>query len=350
MRRLAATSTLTSAVLCLPWLVGCGDGSRPGGTGGAGAPSSAGATSSSGATSNTGATSSAGSGGVAPDGAAGGSGGAGVAGALGAGSNAGGAGQSGSASNGGEGAAAGGTTAGDAKFSFFVTSLRALLAKAGPSRPEGFGGDLSFGETGAGAGLRGADKLCAAIAEDSMPGAGSKPWRAFLSAVKDENGKQVDAIERIGSGPWYDRLGRLVAASKGDLLADRPQGADDAIVNDLPNEDGVPNRTPDPTQDPADNHHVLTGSSREGKLQSATATCLDWTSNLGEASEGRPRAGLAWPRAMTSGSATNWMSAVDAPGCAAGVRIVEGGGPKPNDNSVGNGGGYGAFYCFSLVP
>ncbi|HYQ15759.1 MAG TPA: hypothetical protein VEQ58_08380, partial [Polyangiaceae bacterium] len=172
----------------------------------------------------------------------------------------------------------------------------------------------------------------------------------FLSATADENGKQVDAIDRIGEGPWYDRFGRLVAASKADLLADRPHGADPAIINDLPNEDGVPNHTPDPTQDPADNHHMLTGSGRDGKLYSATATCLDWTSNKGETSEGRPRAGLAWPRAMTSGSATNWMSAVDAPGCAPGVRIMEGGGPKPNDNSVGNGGGYGGFYCFSTVP
>lgn len=243
-----------------------------------------------------------------------------------------------------------GAAGGSARFSFFVTSLRALTAKAGPSQPEGFGADLSYGETGPGAGLRGADKLCAAIAEDAMPGAGSKPWRAFLSAVKDENGQQVDAIDRIGAGPWYDRIGRLVAASKADLLADRPQGADPAIVNDLPNEEGVPNHRPDPTQAAADNHHMLTGSNREGRLHSATATCLDWTSNKGETSEGRPRAGLAWPRAMTSGTATNWMSAVDAPGCAPGVRIMEGGGPVPNDNSVGNGGGYGGFYCFSTVP
>ena len=244
----------------------------------------------------------------------------------------------------------GGVGGTDAQFSFFITSLKALLAKAGPSRPEGFGADFSDGETGDGAGLRGADKLCAAIAEDAMPGAGSKPWRAFLSATKDETGKQVDAIDRIGSGPWYDRTGRLVAASKAALLADRPQGADDAIVNDLPNEDGVPNHKPDPSQDAADNHHILTGSSPQGKLQSATATCLDWTSNKGDKSEGKPRAGLAWPRAMTSGSTTNWMSAVDVPGCAPGVRIMEGGGPVANDFTVGNGGGYGAFYCFSMVP
>jgi hypothetical protein len=308
-------------------------------------------------TGNAGTIGSAGTTGNAGSGGGGSAGNAGVAGSAGITGSAGTAGQgdAGSTSGGGTsgtggGGGAGGAGGSDAKFSFFVTSLRALLAQAGPSRPEGFGADFSNGETGPGAGLRGADKLCAAIAEDAMPGAGSKPWRAFLSAVADENGEQVDAIDRIGSGPWYDRLGRLVAASKADLLADRPKGADTAIINDLPNEDGVPNHTPDPSQDAADNHHMLTGSSREGKLQSATATCLDWTSNKGETSEGRPRAGLAWPRAMTSGSATNWMSAVDAPGCAPGVRIMEGGGPQPNDNSVGNGGGYGGFYCFSMVP
>lgn len=56
----------------------------------------------------------------------------------------------------------------DEKFSFFVTSLQSLRELSG-SRT-GFGGDLRFGETGEGAGLRGADKICAAIAELSMPG------------------------------------------------------------------------------------------------------------------------------------------------------------------------------------
>src|SRR5690242_11683854 len=49
------------------------------------------------------------------------------------------------------------------KFSFFVTSLAAMQALSGSQA--GFGGDLRYGETGPGAGLRGADKICAAIAE-----------------------------------------------------------------------------------------------------------------------------------------------------------------------------------------
>src|SRR5690348_6461058 len=109
-------------------------------------------------------------------------------------------------------------------FSFFVTSMKAMQELSGSQ--QGFGGDLRFGETGPGAGLRGADKICAAIAEKSMPGAGTKKWRAFLSAVSGEDGKQVNAIDRIGEGPWYDRVGRLLANNKAELMNDRPSNAD----------------------------------------------------------------------------------------------------------------------------
>ena len=232
------------------------------------------------------------------------------------------------------------------RFSFFVTSLKALQDLSGNQL--GFGGDLRYGETGAGAGLRGADKLCAAIAERSLPGAGKKPWRAFLSATADENGKQVDAIDRVGDGPWYDRLGRLLAANKADLAHDRPVGADPAIKNDFPNEDGVPNHRPDLNQPIVDNHDMLTGSGATGRLYQGKSTCLDWTANAGNKPlEGQPRVGHSWPR---QGSGVNWMSALTESGCAPGVNLVEMGGPMPNSNTVGSGGGYGGFYCFSLVP
>jgi hypothetical protein len=245
------------------------------------------------------------------------------------------------------------------KFSFFITSLVALQELSG--NPEGFGGDLRFGEQGPGAGLRGADKICAAIAERSMPGAGNKPWRAFLSAVADENGEQVDAIDRVGEGPWYDRLGRTFALTKADLLTERPTNIDPAIKDDFPNEDGVPNHQPNPVDDPVDNHDTLTGTNENGTLYSATATCADWTGNTG--SEGKPRVGHSWPRygGMTpggmgpgpgggDGSMANWMSSLDESGCAPGVSLIEMGPPQPDSDTVGSGGGYGGFYCFSLIP
>ena len=245
-------------------------------------------------------------------------------------------------------------------FSFFVTSLKAMQELSGSQ--DGFGGDLRFGEDGPGAGLRGADKICATIAEKSMPGAGNKPWRAFLSVTADENGEQVDALDRVGEGPWYDRLGRVVAESKDDLIAERPVSADSAIKDDLPNEDGVPNHQPDPLQDPVDNHDTLTGSDAEGRLESATSTCLDWTSAQGETNtEGRPMLGHSWPRGGGGPGpgpgpgpgdmdGTHWIQSHGAAGCAPGVSLIEMGPSPPGAVSVGAGGGYGGIYCFSLVP
>lgn len=286
------------------------------------------------------------------------------------------------------------------RFSFFVTSYAAMHALSGSQA--GFGGDLRYGETGPLAGLRGADKICTEIAEGSMPGAGSKGWRAFLSATAGEDGEPVHAIHRIGSGPWYDRLGRLLAANVADLLHDRPEGADAIIAHDFPNEHGVPNQQPDPTQGTVDNHDILTGTNARGELYGATATCNDWTSALGDvASEGRPRVGHSWDRPFgdnanpgrltkdggpshnivgeppeggmgggpplgsdggliierreggfvsSEGSGDNWMSALDEAGCAPGVNLVQTGPPDLRNPTVGSGGGYGGIYCFALKP
>ncbi len=244
------------------------------------------------------------------------------------------------------------------RFSFFVTSLRALQELSGSQN--GFGGDLRYGETGALAGLRGADRICAAIAERSMAGAGAKGWRAFLSAAN--GGSPVHAIDRVGAGPWYDRLGRLFANNTSEFLGFRPTTTDAAIRNDFPNEDGVPNHRPDPTRGEVDNHDTLTGSNAQGRLYNATATCLDWTSAMGNRTlEGRPRVGHSWPRTggprPGGGGATgnsdgygHWISSLDEAGCAPGVSLIEMGGPILSMPTVGSGGGYGGFYCFALQP
>jgi hypothetical protein len=44
------------------------------------------------------------------------------------------------------------------------------------------------------------------------------------------------------------------------------------------------------------------------------------------------------------------MSSIAEGGCAPGVNLMEQGGPIPGVFTVGTGGGYGAIYCFSLVP
>ncbi|HEY5958313.1 MAG TPA: hypothetical protein VIV60_17235 [Polyangiaceae bacterium] len=239
----------------------------------------------------------------------------------------------------------GGTTTGGSetsKFSFFVTSYKAMKSLSGSE--DGFGGDLRYGTAD---GLSGADKICTEIAEASMPGNG-KQWRAYLST------SAVNAIDRIGEGPWYDRRGRLFSATKANLLATRPIGADTAIINDLPNEDGIPNHSPDGTQ--VDNHDTLTGTNHLGTLYSATAHCTNWTSSATNTSQ-KPRVGHTWPRPemVGRGGGTNspgmshWASALDESGCGAGVNLIETGAPS-RDGVVGSGGGYGGIYCFALTP
>jgi hypothetical protein len=313
--------------------------------GAAGRGGSAGSNGSSGGAAATG-----GSGGGGGSDASGGNGGSAIAGS--AGSSGAGAGSAGTSGAGTGGTGGGGGT--DLEpFSFFVSSHAALQALAGNDL--GFGGDFKFGETGPGAGLRGADKICATIADRSMPGASAKGWRAFLSATAGEDGQPVNAIDRIGDGPWYDRLGRLVAMNKAALQNARPMGAHEDILNDLPNEDGVPNHRPDPNEGEVDNHHVLTGSDEQGNLLSTNmgATCNDWTSAVG--STGRPRTGLSWPRTFGGGPGggmgsfnTHWISALDEAGCAPGYTLDQQGGPDLNNPTVGSGGGYGAIYCFAL--
>ena len=261
-----------------------------------------------------------------------------------------GSGQSGNgAASAGRGGSAGSTVAagqgGDVSsldnFSFFVTSLAGLqrLAKS----DKGFGGDLRYGEAD---GLSGADKICSELAEASMPGAAAKGWRAFLSVAEGPEGEPVHAIDRVGEGPWYDRLGRVLAMNKAALLHPRPMGADPTIIDDLPNEDGVPNHQPDPNEDPVNNHHFLTGSDTSGKLymNRATSTCGDWTSTAGNA--GRPRIGFSYP----AGNRQHWLSGQDEGGCGAGYVLEDMGGSDPSNPIVGSGGGYGGFYCFALQP
>lgn len=331
---------------CFPLLIACSDNGSDGATGTAGSPTnSAGSTASGGVpgsagTATNGGTTAGGTSGSSSTSGQGGQGGQPTT-----------AGASGSSGSGGSGMPS------TEKFSFFVTSLKAMVELS--KNDQGFGGDLRFGETGDGAGLRGADKICTTIAEKSMPG-NNKTWRAFLSATKGADGNPVHAIDRIGEGPWYDRTGRLISQNKTSVAAVRPEGADEAIINDLPNEDGVPNHEPDIGQGEVDNHDVLTGTDEEGMLFSTDAgsTCDDWTSS---AESGEPHCGHSWPRmggfggddgpGGGFGSGNNWMSALDESGCAPGVWIVEAGPPGANGTkSVGDGGGYGGIYCFALTP
>jgi hypothetical protein len=368
-----AASFVSACAAALLLAAGCGDDSGTVGSGGgsAGVSPSAGTPSTGGSPIGTsGAT---GSAGTSSGGSGAGSSNSG--GSAGSSSSGGSAGSTSSGGSGGGGSGACGQTTPISKatctagenncFSFFVASRARMfkLAEAFNGSTKGWGGDFRYGTAD---GLTGADKLCTQIAEQSLPG-NCRTWRAFLTTSK------VNAIDRVGSGPWYDRLNRTIANNLTELADTRPGGITvSTIRNNLPNEDGTPHHTEEAdcanANSCADNHDVLTGSDSDGKACTADTcagigmggpggpggggntitdwTCKDWT--LGTATAGiAPRCGHTWPT-MTGGT-DDWISRLTENGCAPGFNLVQNGGPMPTGNgSVGDGGGYGAIYCLAL--
>lgn len=220
-------------------------------------------------------------------------------------------------------------------FKFFATSQEGLLELA-EDKKNGFGGDLG--------GLAGADEICTKLAQKSNPG-DTKTWRAFLSATAGEDGKPVHAIERVGEGPWHDYNKRLFAENVQGLLPGkdrRPAGADPQLAEMFTDEFGRPIS---PDINVVDNHDMLTGSDKNGRLPSGASkaeTCNDWTSN--DTKLGKPRIGHAWPRSSRSGR--EWIYDHRAGGCGAGIDTEKKG--SNGTPTVGSGGGYGGIYCFAL--
>lgn len=240
-------------------------------------------------------------------------------------------------------------------FSFFVTSQAGLYGlpegefAPAPDPALGYGGNLG--------GLAGADEICTMLAKASNPG-DNKTWRAFLSTSGFDGGERVDAIDRIGPGPWFNYNGLKLADDVAGLMPEgndgRPQDADPQLANMFTDENGEDSR---PSQQ-IDNHDTLTGSGPDGRLfddgeDGEVATCEDWTSNTLQGNEGnlmgmggQVPVGHMWPRNNTNGR--QWIQDHTINGCEPGFDIDGGPGAPAGDFRVGAGGGYGAIYCFAL--
>jgi hypothetical protein len=240
-------------------------------------------------------------------------------------------------------------------FSFFVTSQAGLFAlPAGENAPapdpeDGYGGNLG--------GLAGADEICTMLARASNP-TDQKTWRAFLSTAGVGGGERVDAIDRVGPGPWFDYNGLLLAETVEGLLPEgndgRPSDADPQLADMFTDENGEDVR---PSQQ-IDNHDTLTGSGQDGRLfddgaGGSIATCEDWTSSTVRGNQGNMMGfggqvpvGHSWPR--TNNNGRHWIQEHTINGCEPGADIDGGAGAPAGDFRVGAGGGYGGFYCFAL--
>ena len=186
---------------------------------------------------------------------------------------------------------------------FFITS-------AGPGR----GGDLG--------GLAGADAHCQALAAAEY--AGDHTWRAYLSTSATDTAAAVHARDRIGSGPWYNAEGMLIAATVDALHGDANNvNKARATTERLDPVNGVgddPNR-----------HDILTGSQPDGSAfpPGEDTTCGNWTSS----GDGSAQVGHH-DRAGRGEGVNSWNSEHTTRGCS-------------QDDLVSTGGA-GLFYCFAI--
>lgn len=199
------------------------------------------------------------------------------------------------------------------KMSFFITSV-------------GKGDGANLG------GLEGADAHCNALANAA---GSSKTWAAYLSTsmmidrstdpMTITNG--ISARDRIGTGPWYNAKGEMIAQDVDSLHSDAVnislQTALDENGNPVNGRGSKPNR-----------HDILTGSDSAGHFSTSggDSTCSNWTSNSpdGSAIVGHhDRVGLNDARNMVS-----WNSSHGSRGCGEG--------------DLPRSGGAGLFYCFAV--
>ncbi|HKO51143.1 MAG TPA: hypothetical protein VJV79_25715 [Polyangiaceae bacterium] len=124
-------------------------------------------------------------------------------------------------------------------------------------------------------GLLGADARCQNLA--NAAGLGAHTFHAYLSAEQDpeDSSKAVNARERIGSGPWHNSKGVLLAQDLDTLHA--IDGSADLFLDENGAKiNGQWLGSPTPNE-----HDILTGSTADGMLL-AGKTCADWTSKSSE--------------------------------------------------------------------
>lgn len=229
-------------------------------------------------------------------------------------------------------------------FSFFAMSIYAIWEFCGD---EGCGGNLG--------GLDGADDMCQRAA--AQVGAGDKKWVAFLS-VTDYNGNgPVDAIDRVGDGPWYNVDGLLLAEDRSGLQKPRPLGDLTTIVyasevGSWPFTQCLTDEFGDCTIEYGNSQDTLTGSDKDGRLFSTDKkyTCNDWTSAdvnvqlpIGSAWNGKLSAtGVILDQWIHARENCSGGSGGSCNGCAANINLID-----SLEEGVGGCGGYGGFYCFA---
>jgi hypothetical protein len=174
-------------------------------------------------------------------------------------------------------------------------------------------------------GLDGADVLCQRLAQAAGSPA-TRTWRAYLSTQGDG---AVNARDRIGSGPWHNADGVMIASNVADLHGDLERDRNYLFVETAIDENGeavVGRERPEGTQN---KHDIVTGSNSLGYAYPAgdDMTCGNWTSD----GAGSARVGH---HDRSGGGTTSWNSAHNTRGCSL--------------EEFYSTGGAGKFYCFAV--
>ena len=191
-------------------------------------------------------------------------------------------------------------------MSFFITSV-------------GIGDGANLG------GLAGADAHCQKLA--TAAGSTNKTFKAYLSTQAADGKPAVNARDRIGTGPWANAKGAVVARDLAHLHGDTVELAQIGNLitkNNAITEKGEPVNGVGSTPN---THDILTGSQPNGMAytDSADHTCKNWTSN----SEGSAQVG----HHDRNGGGISWNSVHPSRGCS-------------QANLVSTGGA-GLLYCFA---
>jgi len=181
-------------------------------------------------------------------------------------------------------------------------------------------------------GLEGADAHCQQLADQA--GAGDRTWVAYLST---QGPGAVNARDRIGTGPWYNAKGVMIAADVAALHREdvniNHETALDETGQTIPyvhlRDDGTaipPAEQPAPVQ-----HDMLTGTQADGTAYPAgeDMTCTNWTSG----GEGSAMLGHHDRRSLQPGLSP-WNAAHASRGCS-------------QEDLVATGGA-GLLYCFAI--
>jgi len=194
-------------------------------------------------------------------------------------------------------------------MSFFITSA-----------PKGDGANYG--------GLAGADAYCQQMG--AAAGRGGVTWHAYLSQQAKNGMPAVNARDRIGTGPWYNQRGQMVARDLGILHGDTIDQA--RIGNALGKQISLNDKgaVTNGVGDMPNQHDILTGSRPDGTAfpDEADHTCNNYTSN---AETGSVQLGHADKQ---GGNNSSWNSAHGSAGCSQ-PKLVQTGGA-------------GLLYCFAI--